>query len=236
MARKKGSGYKTQLYILLVLNQFDSLYGQEIVEKTGLNREEIWRNLGVLTEIAMIRSRKVGRRTYYELAVSQQAFEIIAWVLSEGGPKQCREKEARNMRKIKRLYRDLSAVAKKANQYEDELLELVASSGEEPYARMLKFAIEHRKNQSDFENIGIKSDIKLPNFRKEQIRDSSKTPIRFETKEITLPSNGYKIKIREPTLFEIADAFKRAKSSKKEDDNSDIIEAALKLKLLESYG
>lgn len=103
MGRPKESGYRSQLYILLVLREFGPSYGQEIVDKTGLHREEVWRNLKVLLRKGIIKRERFGRNVYYRPNVDTQTIEYIISILYEGGFRKILDKTKNFSKKRKNL-------------------------------------------------------------------------------------------------------------------------------------
>jgi predicted transcriptional regulator len=212
MGRKKETGYRNQMYILAVIRDFGPLYGQQIVDKTGLKREEVWRNLRVLVRKQILKKTKVGRVTYYEPIVNRETLEYLLSILSEGGLKNVYEKAKHELiRPTRKYYRKLRSIEKVTDAYENEIIEM----GETPYVETLENAKKWRSTKKEETRANIQPSLALTSKQKRQNRELLTKPTKFQTKEVTT-STGFKAIIRKPTLFEISDIMKEIKRELKE--------------------
>ncbi|MCK4478185.1 winged helix-turn-helix transcriptional regulator [Candidatus Bathyarchaeota archaeon] len=230
--RPKESGHKNQLYILLVLREYGELYGQEIVDKTGLKREEVWRNLKVLVRKDIIEKEKKGRKVFYKPSVNKNTLEHIITILYEGGLNQLQKKAAKQLRLMKRHYQQFSKLAKQAETYESEIVEL-AASGEKPYAEILPHAKSWRETKKSMKRSGLPPSVSVPSSKMREVRQTLTHPRKIETKDV-ITSNGIAWRIRKPTLLEIIDMMKDVEASidkqkKEQETDSDLREAVERL-------
>lgn len=200
MGRTSGSGYRSQMCILLVLQRFGRLYGEEIVKKTGVRREEVWRNLEVLLRKQIIKKEKLGRVTYYSIIVNERTLEYIIMILAAGGLRNVQRTVANMKKEDSRLGEILHAKATEAKKVEDEIIEL----GDTPYFDTLKVAKDLKEAKKQGRELNILPSSKQTKGQREAARQLLKTPDKPLTKEITLPS-GQKITIRKATSLEAID-------------------------------
>lgn len=213
MGRPKESGYRSQLLILLVLRDFGPLYGQEIVHKTGLHREEVWRNLKVLFQKGIVQKEKVGRKVYYQPDVPLQTLEYIIWILDEGGVHRIKEGIIRSFKKAKSYIQMLSAATQKAGKYEGELVELASKGEMEPYFENLPFAKSWYKTKKATHKAGLKPSVQLSKYGIEKIREQVKHPKEPSTKAVTVPSGAVFV-IKKLTALEILDYVRKLNQQK----------------------
>jgi len=229
MARTKESGYKNQMYILLALRNFGPLYGQEIVDKTGLKREEVWRNLRVLLRKQIIKGEKAGRKKYYRTIVGEKALAYIISILSKGGLQRILKESKGAQRQMIKTVKSMLTAAKEAEKYEDEIIELAAPR-EPPYGEMLPYAKNWKKLKEEKPRLKTRLMVHLPKHYKKEIRESLTYPRKLETKEVTTPS-GKRFTIRKMTLLEAIDMAREAKQEAKKPREVDphLIEAVKRL-------
>ena len=230
MGRPEESGYRSQLYILLVLREFGPLYGQEIVDKTGLHREEVWRNLKVLFRKGIIEKEKVGRKVYYRPNVDTQTLEYIISILHEGGFRKTVNKTRKLFKKMKKPFNQLISAAELVEKYEDELIELAYTSRMEPYFEYLPYAKIRKETKKEKARILLEKPIHLPESRKKEIREQLKHPKKHKTKEVQL-SSGARFVIRKFTALEILDIVRRIRKAEKQQREIDpyLLEAMKRL-------
>lgn len=230
MGRKKGTGYQSQMYILLVLRDCTPSYGKQIVEKTGLHREEVWRNLKVLSIRGIIKGEKVGVKTYYKPLVNQKTLEYIIHILSEGGLRKVKRNLEEKLKNLKKAGKFI----KNAKEYEGEFIQL-GTSRTTPYVEELRFAIEQRITNIEWGRIlyGSKHRIITTNSQ-EKNRKIASIPKIVQTKKVMLPS-GLPVVIKKPTILQLIDIFNEVKKVKEPyKPDSDLIEA-IRLLSVEIY-
>ncbi|MCJ7631743.1 winged helix-turn-helix domain-containing protein [Candidatus Bathyarchaeota archaeon] len=230
MARTEGSGYKSQLYILLVLGRHGSLYGQEVADETGLRREEVWRNLKILIKRGIIKKEKIGSKAYYSPNVNQETLDYIISILASGGIRKLREQAIRYSIKLKRIYKTMiahSPVLQEAKKHERELVEL-ASQGVDPYAEALPRAVEWRETKRDMREAELEPSINMSYLKVNEMREKVKIPKELETKEVIL-SNGQHVVIRKLTLLEGLDIKRGFEEKPAEKHDLNFQEAVRKL-------
>jgi hypothetical protein len=208
MGRKAETGYKNQLYILGVLRDFGPLYGQQIVNKTGLKREEVWRNLRALTRKQILNKTKTGRVVYYKPNVNKETLEYIISILYEGGLKKMAAQARKLRTQARKQYSKLKSVAKATDEYEDEIIEM----SDTPYIEALENAKKWRATKKEHMRVEMQESLVLTSRQKKQNRELLKTPAKFQTKQITT-SSGLTVKIRRPTLFEISAMIKEIRDN-----------------------
>lgn len=220
LGRPRASGYRSQLYILLVLREHRSLYGKEIVAKTGLHREEVWRNLKVLLQKGIIKKEKVGRKVCYSPDVDDQTLEYIIAILYEGGLRKVQEKVKRFIKIAKRQSKQFISTTKLAEKYEDELVELACAEGIEPYFDCLEYAKNWRKAKKEKLKVGLRPSFYLPNSEKKKKREAVKHPKKPMTKLVKTLS-GANFLIRKMTALEAIDIKRALKQPMERQTESD---------------
>lgn len=221
--------------ILAALGIFGSLYGQQIVEKTGLHREEVWRNLKVLVRKQIIKGEKVGRGKYYEPILSERTLDCIIYILDQGGLRKFLQKGRKYYQKMIKTSKLMLSVSKEAEKYENEIIEL-AVAREEPYIEILPHAMSWRKTKKEKARVNLKPSFHLPESRKMEIRKSITYPKKLHTRTATT-TDGLQWEIRRLTLLEMIDIVRKLEKNNEQSqeetdpDVSALIEATVRLSL-----
>jgi len=179
---------------------FGPLYGQELVDRLDIHRQVLWRNLKVLLEKKIIIGKKVGKRKHYELRVTPEVADCIISILYDGGPLVFKRKIVKLLKLLIKSQNNLKENAQSANEYDDEFVELAASTNVVPYADNIVDAKTRRRNKIKYKKIGLSME-QFPANKKDLIKKKYSKPNRLITEIVKLSSENI-YKIRKMTLFE----------------------------------
>jgi len=121
--RPEESGYNSQFLILGTLQDSGCAF-QEIIDKTGLDRNTVARNLSVLVKQEIIEKHRCGRKSIYKIDMRWNGLQHLKRMLL--CQRRQLEKIKRNWERLKRLsFRQLKAILTEAETNLDQAQRLV---------------------------------------------------------------------------------------------------------------